>query len=115
VVKALDAFIRFFGDLMAEHLPTGTAELGAPMDYAEHERTFDGFVMFTKLGLLHTIDTLLALALFAFGGGWGFWLGLLLLILATIALVIGLLAKGTVKPLVFTTILGVLLVAVSVG
>ena len=85
------------------------------MDYAEHERTFRGFVMLTKLGLLHAIDTMLALALFAFGGAWGFWLGVILLTLATIALVIGILAKGTVKPLVITTVLGVLLVAVSVG
>jgi hypothetical protein len=43
------------------------------------------------------------------------WLGLFLLLVATIALVIGFLAKGTAKPLIFTTILGVLLVAVSVG
>ena len=100
---------------MAEHLPTGPTELGAPMDYAEHERTFHGFVMLTKLGILHTIDTLLALALFAFGGAWGFWLGVILLTLATIALVIGILANGTVKPLVITTVLGLLLVAVSVG
>ena len=100
---------------MAEHLPAGTAELGAPMDYAEHERTFDTFVMITKLGILHVIDTLLSLALIAYGGAWGLWLGLFLLLVATIALVIGFLAKGTAKPLIFTTILGVLLVAVSVG
>lgn len=100
---------------MAEHLPTGPTELGAPMDYTEHERTYDGFVTLTKLSVLHVIDTLLALALFAFGGAWGFWLGIILLTLATIALVIGLFAKGTAKPLVVTTVLGVLLVAVSVG
>ena len=100
---------------MAEHLPTGTAELGAPMDYAEHERTFDGLVTLTKLSVLHTIDTLLALVLFAFGGPWGFWLGVILLVLATGALVIGLLAKGTVKPLVFTTVIGLLFVVLSVS
>ena len=71
--------------------------------------------MLTKLGVLHTIDTLLALALFAFGGAWGLWLAVILLTLATIALVIGILAKGTVKPLVITTVLGLLLVAVTVG
>ena len=100
---------------MAEHLPAGPAELGAPMDYAEHERTYNGFVTLTKLSVLHAIDTLLALCLFAFGGAWGFWLGVLLLVLATVALVIGLLAKGTAKPLAIVTVVGVLLVAVSVS
>lgn len=100
---------------MAEQTHSGPAELGAPMDYAEHERTFHGFVTLTKLAVLATIDTLLALALFAFGGGAGFWLGVLLLLLMTIALVIGLAAKGTVKPLVIVTLIGLLLVAISVG
>lgn len=100
---------------MAEQTHSGPAELGAPMDYAEHERTFRGFVTLTKLSVLATIDTLLALALFAFGGGAGFWLGVLLLLLMTIALAIGLAAKGTVKPLLIVTIIGLLLVAISVG
>ena len=100
---------------MAEHIHSGPAELGAPMDYAEHERTFHGFVTLTKLTILATIDTLLALVLFAFGGGAGFWLGVLLLLLMAIALVIGLAAKGTVKPLLVVTVIGLLLVAISVG
>ncbi|QPN27550.1 aa3-type cytochrome c oxidase subunit IV [Brucella sp. BO2] len=28
---------------MAEHHTTAPAELGAPMDYAEHEKTYAGF------------------------------------------------------------------------
>ena len=100
---------------MAEHTHSGPAELGAPMDYAEHERTFRGFVALTKIGILATIDTLLALALFAYGGGAGFWLGVLLLLLMTVGLVIGLVAKGTVKPLVIVTIIGFVLFAMSVG
>ena len=100
---------------MADHLPTGAAELGAPMDYAEHERTFRGFVALTKITVLATIDSLLALALFAYGGGAGFWLGVLLLLMMTIGVAIGLFAKGSVKLLVIVTIIGFLLFAISVG
>lgn len=100
---------------MAEHTHSGPAELGAPMDYAEHERTFRGFVALTKIGILATVDTLLALALFAYGGGAGFWLGVLLLLMMTVGVVIGLVAKGTVKPLVIVTIIGFVLFAMSVG
>jgi hypothetical protein len=97
---------------MAEHLPAGPAELGAPMDYAEHERTYRGFLTLTKLSILASIDTLIALVLFGYGG---FWLGVLMLLMMMAALVIGLVAKGTSKPLVIVTIIGVLFVAVSVG
>jgi hypothetical protein len=100
---------------MAEHLPAGPAELGAPMDYAEHERTYNGFLTFTKLSILAAIDTLIALLLFGFGGSGGFWLGVLLLLMMMVALVIGLVARGTSKPLVIVTIIGALFVALSVG
>ncbi len=100
---------------MAEHAHSGPAELGAPMDYAEHERTYAGFVAFTKIGVVASIITVVALAIFAFGGGWGFWLGTLLLILMMIATVIGLMAKGTVRPLVVVAVIGVLLMALSVS
>ena len=99
---------------MAEHTHSGPVELGAPMDYAEHERTFRGFVALTKIVILASVDTLLALALFAYGSG-GFWLGVLLLLLMTIGVVIGLVAKGTIKPLVIVTVIGFLLFAISVG
>ncbi|TIX72982.1 MAG: aa3-type cytochrome c oxidase subunit IV, partial [Mesorhizobium sp.] len=29
---------------MADHSPTGPVELGAKMDYAEHDRTYAGFL-----------------------------------------------------------------------
>ena len=100
---------------MAEHTHSGPAELGAPMDYAEHERTFRGFVALTKIAILATIDTVLALALFAYGGGAGFWLGILLLLLMTVGVVIALMAKGALKPLLIVTIIGFVLFALSVG
>jgi hypothetical protein len=99
---------------MAEHLPTGPAELGAPMDYVEHERTYEGFLNLTKVTILATIVTLVALALFAFGSG-GFWLGVLLLLMMMVATGIGLVGSGSVKPLVVVTIIGFLFMAISLG
>ncbi len=84
------------------------------MDYAQHEQTYDAFLHLTKVTILASIVTLLALALFAFGSG-GFWLGTLLLLLMAIATAIGLVGRGSVKPLVIVTIIGFVLMALSVG
>jgi hypothetical protein len=100
---------------MAEQTHSGAAELGAPMDYREHERTYAGFVTLTKLSILATAATLVSLALYAFGGPAGFWWGTLLLVLMVIAFVIGLLAKGTAKPLIFVTAFGFVLLALTAG
>lgn len=54
---------------MAEDHPSGPAETGAEMDYPEHERTFDMFVMFTKWGTIHVVALLLAMAFGFFAGG----------------------------------------------
>lgn len=99
---------------MAEHTPTGPAELGAPMDYREHERTFAGFVALTKISILATIAVLQSLALFGLARN-GFWLGVLLLVLATIGTVIGMVAKGSVKALVGVVVIGFLFMALSLG
>jgi fatty acid desaturase len=100
---------------MAEHTHSGAAELGAPMDYQEHERTYAGFLTLTKLTVLASAATLVSLALYAFGGAAGFWWGTLLLVLMAIAFVIGLVAKGTAKPLIFVTVFGFLLLALTAG
>jgi hypothetical protein len=100
---------------MAEHLQSGPAELGAPMDYAAHERTYAMFLAAARLGVISTVDTLIALALFSFGGGAGFWLGVIMLILLAIGFVISLAGRGTLKPLVVVTIIGALLFIISVG
>ena len=99
---------------MAEHTHSGPAELGAPMDYAEHERTYALFLGVTKIVILGSIVTLLALALYGFGSG-GFWLGSLLILLMFLATAIGLFAGGSAKPLFVVTIIGFILLAVSVG
>lgn len=100
---------------MAEHLPSGPADLGAPMDYAEHERTYAGFVQMTTVGVFAGVITLIALAIFSFGGGAGFWAGTLLLLLMLAAVAISIAAKGTTKPLIAVTVLSVLLMVLTVA
>jgi hypothetical protein len=100
---------------MAEHAPAGPTELGAPMDYAEHERTFNRFVALTKVTVLGSIITMIALALYGFGRG-GFWLGTLLIIMMMIAAAIDLGGgRGSVKALVGVAIVGLIFGALSLS
>lgn len=46
---------------MADH-DTGPAELGAEMDYAEHEKTYDFFINASKYGTLIVVALLIAMA-----------------------------------------------------
>lgn len=64
---------------MADHATTGPVELGADMDYSEHERTYRGFTMLAKYGSLVCAATLIAMAFGFFVGG--FFSGLILFIL----------------------------------
>ncbi|PYE86295.1 aa3-type cytochrome c oxidase subunit IV [Phyllobacterium leguminum] len=54
---------------MAKHHKTGAAELGAPMDYAEHEKTYSGFLSVAKWGTVAVIAILAAMAFGFFAGG----------------------------------------------
>ena len=55
---------------MSEH-HTGPVETGAPMDYREHERTYEGFLSVAKFGTAACVALLLALAAgFCTAGGW---------------------------------------------
>ena len=47
---------------MADHASDGPVELGAKMDYAEHEKTYSVFLALTKYGTLATAALLLAMA-----------------------------------------------------
>ncbi|GAB1583109.1 aa3-type cytochrome c oxidase subunit IV [Phyllobacterium phragmitis] len=54
---------------MAEHHNTAPAELGAPMDYAEHEKTYEGFLAVAKWGTVAVVAVLIAMAFGFFVGG----------------------------------------------
>ena len=84
------------------------------MDYPEHERTFNGFVMLAKLAVLASIDVLIALALFAFGNG-GFWLGVLTIILMMAGLGAGIAMRGSTRPLIGVTVVAALFFVLSVA
>ncbi|WP_336057556.1 aa3-type cytochrome c oxidase subunit IV [Nitratireductor sp. CH_MIT9313-5] len=65
---------------MAEHMPTGPAETGAEMDYAEHERTYNLFLAITKYSSLVVIALLIAMA-FGFFTSAGFFSSTILFVL----------------------------------
>lgn len=46
---------------MSEH-HSGPVETGAPMNYAEHEKTYDGFIAGAKYGTLHLAALMIAMA-----------------------------------------------------
>ncbi|MFS8144906.1 aa3-type cytochrome c oxidase subunit IV [Rhizobium sp. BR 249] len=52
---------------MAEH-HTGPVETGAPMDYKEHEQTYNMFIAGTKYGSMLLVVLLLAMTAGFFGG-----------------------------------------------
>jgi hypothetical protein len=99
---------------MAEHVHSGPAEVGAPMDYPAHQRTFAGFVSLTKITSLACIATLQALALFGLAAN-GFWLGVLMIVLMMVASAIGLISKGSITPLVAVVGLGFVFMALAFG
>jgi hypothetical protein len=47
---------------MADHKPTGPVELGAEMDYAEHDKTYHRFLNLAKYASLVVVALLIAMA-----------------------------------------------------
>lgn len=47
---------------MADNSPSGPVETGAAMDYAEHERTYNGFLALAKYGTLFCVTLMIAMA-----------------------------------------------------
>ena len=47
---------------MADHTPTGPVELGAEMDYGEHEKSYALFNTIVKYGSMATVALLIAMA-----------------------------------------------------
>ncbi|MGN6582568.1 MAG: aa3-type cytochrome c oxidase subunit IV [Rhizobiaceae bacterium] len=65
---------------MADHSPAMPAEVGAEMDYPEHEKSYRLFVGLAKYGTLHVLALLIAMA-FGFFTSAGFFSSLILFIL----------------------------------
>ncbi len=58
------------GTKMAEHHTTAPAELGAPMDYSEHEKTDAGFTGLVKWSTVTLVALMIAMAFGFFAGGF---------------------------------------------
>lgn len=65
---------------MADHTPAGPVELGADMDYAEHDRTYHLFVSLAKYGALVCAALLISMA-FGFFTTAGFFSSLILFVI----------------------------------
>ncbi len=68
---------------MSEH-HTGPVETGAPMNYAEHEKTYGLFIAGAKYGTVVLAALMIAMAAGFFTAG-GFFGGLVLFVVLTIA------------------------------
>ena len=68
---------------MAEH-HSGPVELGAEMDYAEHEKTYNGFLNAAKYGSMLIVVLLIAMAAGFFTSA-GFLFSVLLFIVLSLA------------------------------
>ncbi len=101
---------------MAEHVTHGPAEIGAEMDYREHERTYSAFIKASQVLTVATLDVVLALVLFAFGSASvGFWLGSLLLVMTIVAAGMGLASRGSWKPPAVVFAIGLLFIILAVA
>ena len=69
---------------MADHTPTGPMELGAQMDYAEHDRTYHLFLTLAKFGSL-VVGAALASMAFLFFTSAGVFSSAVLFILICVA------------------------------
>ncbi len=82
-----------------EEMAEGTA---LSDDFNEHQRTYDGFIRFGKVGIVSTLTVLVCLIMFAFGGTAATIFGWILLFAMMIAAAIGLAggANGWIAPTV---------------
>lgn len=72
---------------MAEH-KSGPVELGAPMDYKEHEKSYDLFIKGAKYGTMHIVFLLIAMAVGFFTSAGFIFSVLLFIILSLIGLMV---------------------------
>ncbi|MFN4126325.1 aa3-type cytochrome c oxidase subunit IV [Pannonibacter indicus] len=85
------------------------------MDYAEHERTYEGFVNAARIGTISVLSIVVTLLMFAFGGTAALVLGWIMLIanLVTVGIGFALGERGWIPPaavFVLTCILAILTV-----
>lgn len=69
---------------MAEH-HSGPVEVGAEMDYAEHEKTYNGFVNAAKYGSIIIAILMICMAVYFFTKAGGLFSFLLFVVLNLIA------------------------------
>lgn len=55
---------------MADHTPAGPLEMGAKMDYSEHETTYARFLVLAKYGALFCVALLTSMAFGFFAAGF---------------------------------------------
>ena len=65
---------------MADHIPDAPLEMGAKMDYSQHEKTYSMFLGMAKYVTLHCVTLLIAMA-FGFFTAAGFFSATALFIL----------------------------------
>lgn len=68
---------------MVEKTPTGPVELGAEMDYKEHDHTYSLFLLIAKYSSLHIIALLVAMA-FGFFTKAGFFSSFILFVVISV-------------------------------
>ncbi|WP_434055413.1 MAG: aa3-type cytochrome c oxidase subunit IV [Roseibium sp.] len=76
------------------------------MDYDEHERTYEGFINFSKVGTIAVINIVICLIMFGFGGTTAVVFGWLMLIATMVASAIGLALgdSGWIPPTAVTVL-----------
>jgi hypothetical protein len=70
---------------MAEH-HSGPVEVGAEMDYAEHDKTYSGFTKFAKYGAIEIVILLICMAVGFFSSAGFIFSVLLFIVLSLIAI-----------------------------
>lgn len=80
------------------------------MDYEAHERTYEGFINFSKVGTIAALNVMLCLIMFGFGGSVATIFGWLMLIATIVASSIGLAlgATGWIPPAAVFVVTGIL-------
>lgn len=82
------------------------------MDYAEHEKTYAGFIAFSKLGVVAVLNIMLCLLVFGFGGAWASVIGTVGVVATLVACAVGLFmgARGWIPSAIVFVVLGALTV-----